>query len=343
MLLWSFSVFLLLLALRTLFFGTFWSPALPGSPGLLDWLLQGGREKEELKRVDWTLLELAETLESGLVPEPERWEKLARLPEPWGPLASASLLELRKKGAAVLPTLRRLRELAREHLASLRATRARTAQALTQVLVCALLVPLVGFFMALLLPGVAENGLAWILGCVLALVVAGSGAIWMFLIAEDARWGGLAPGRRPWILGALCAGERFLAGLRCGCPADEAWVEACRFLSEQVDGLASRWGHSVWEEQRDSGSERGLSLVLVDAGKSLRRSIHASLMEGKPCSERIETFLRALREDINGTIELEIEKVGTRVLRPLFGCVAPALFGLLGFAFYISWTTHGLG
>jgi len=338
MALWILSILLFLVSSREL---------LRDSSGSGVWSRweQARRELRGLRQVEVLLLELEETLEAGIVPEPDRWERLRSLPAPWGRLTGASLEELRRQGAAVLPTLRRLRELARDQIRSSQDARARSAQALAQAAVCTLLVPLFGASLHLLLPGVSEQSIPWLIGCGLALLVSGSGAIWMLSIAERARWGGLEPELRPWMLGALCAGERFLALVRSGQPADLAWVCSCEFLSQEVEGLASRWGHSVWEESPGARSlaPESTARLLVEAGTSIRRAVQLSLMEGKPCGERVETALRALREDVRARVALEVEKVATRALKPLFVCVAPSLLGLLGWGLFLSWGSYGLG
>ena len=74
------------------------------------------------------------------------------LPAPWGALSFQSLTELRTSGAALLPTLRRLRNLAEEHEAALLDAKARSAQALSQAMLCAVLVPIFGSLLYVFYP-----------------------------------------------------------------------------------------------------------------------------------------------------------------------------------------------
>jgi hypothetical protein len=225
-----------------------------------------------------------------------------------------------------------------EHEAALKEARARSSQALAQALVCAALVPLFGGMLYLLLPGVTERRWAWCAGCVAALGLAAAGALWMLGMAEAARWGGIHRSRRGWVLGAQCAGERFLAFVRAGTPADLAWEQACALLPP---GLAARWGHSVWQGAPAGERLEPAAAVVAGAGDALRKAVQLSLMEGRPCTERAETALAALRKDVATQIERELAMLGTRALKPLFACVAPALFGLLVFGLFLSWEQAG--
>jgi hypothetical protein len=326
--LWAISTLALLFGLRLIVAET------------VDWraLTAFGKQDSSLKQVTALLHELHETLESGVVPDPGRWSLLAELPMPWGELAASSLGELRAQGGAVLPTLKRLRELAESHQATIRTGKARAAQALAQVWVCAAMVPLFGAALYQLLPGVDEHPLTWALGCVVAVAWAGAGALWLLAMAEKARWAGLSVEQRPWLLVVQCAGERFLAMLRGGSPPDLAWAGACELLQAQARPLAALWGHSVWQESsRVAVLSDSAVKVMASAGNELRKGIQVSLMEGRPCAERAELVLQALRKNLESLVERELGLLGTRAMKPLFLCVAPALLGLLCLALALSW------
>ena len=142
------------------------------------------------------------------------------------------------------------------------------------------------------------------------------------------------------------------------CSTREAvWPLAIAWLKErsaddrkQVQAIVSHWLRSGTPDQTTLAARRlGRSQevpaleLLVEAGTSIRRAVQLSLMEGKPCSERVETALSALRRDLRSRIALEIEKVGPRALIPLFACVAPSLLGLLAWGLYLSWKASGSG
>jgi hypothetical protein len=303
------------------------------------------KERANLRKVRFLLQEIEETLGAGLVPASERWAALEALPQPWGTLAHDSLQELRSCGGALLPTLRRLRALAQDHDAALAEARARSAQALAQAFVCALLVPVFGSALYWLLPALEPRAVAWCLACGAALALAVTGALWMLAMADRARWAGLPQQARPWILASQCAGERFLALVRSGNPADLAWARACALLKQEAPGLAARWGASVWSGGSDGSSQppSGAARALEEAGACLRKAVQVSLMEGRPCTERVETSLAALRQDLRTQIERELSLLGTRALKPLFLCVAPALFFLMGYGLWLSWEQMGGG
>jgi len=294
-----------------------------------------GKQRQSLQKVINVLREIEETLMAGLVPAADRWESLKTLPNPWRDLAVDSLMELRSSGGSLLPTLKRLRNLAEEHHLALADARAKAAQAFAQALACSVLVPILGGALYALLPGVGQSSRLWLLGCGVALILTGIGSLWLFHMAETARWGGLAVEHRPWVLSSQCAGERFLALVRGGTPPDLAWTKACELLAQGSIGLSLAWGHSVWETPRSLF--KGLAeQSIVSVGGSIRKAVQVSLMEGRPCVERVETALSALRQEIKAQIDRELSLLATRALKPLFVCVAPALFGLLVFGLWLA-------
>jgi hypothetical protein len=172
-------------------------------------------------------------------------------------------------------------------------------------------------------------------GCVFSLVISGVGAVWLFQMAEAARWGGLSGSRRSWALISECAGERFLALIRTGNPPDLAWSLACEVLIPDHSDLASAWGPSVWEDSQIQFKGRTEQLI-ASAGASIKKAVQVSLMEGRPCSERVETAQLTLRQNVRTQIDRELSLLSTRGLKPLFICIAPALIGLLAFGLWLT-------
>ena len=297
----------------------------------------GSRQRRGLESVFRALQEIEETLAAGVLPEPSRWEMLARLPKPWGSLAFESIMQLRSSGAALVPTLKRLRALASAQLRTLSEARARSSQAVAQAWGCFFLVPVFGAVLFELLPGLEDFPWTWLLLCLGGMALTTIGAYWMICMAENARWAGLPAPSRPWILAAQCAGERFLALVRAGNPADAAWMGACELLALEAPGLALHWGASLWKVSQVSERmpKDPASLILIEAGESLRKAVQLSLMEGRPCAERVEALLAALTHDLQSRVEAELTLLGTRVLKPLFLFVAPAVFLLLGVGFFL--------
>ncbi|MCM2277288.1 MAG: hypothetical protein NDJ89_04375 [Oligoflexia bacterium] len=324
-LLFSLSLFFLLLGVRSLTEG--------------QRVLQvffSGRERAQLRQVVAALQDLEETLEAGLLPAPARWDALQSLSAPWAQLTSESLGQLRSAGGALLPTLRRVRALASAHAVAWDEGRAKSAQALGQAFACALLAPLFGLILYLLLPGVSERPWMWGFACLAALGLTCAGSLWLHALAEAARWGGLAAMERPWMLAAQCAGERFLALLRSGHPPDLAWNTMLAGLAPE---LASSWGASIYAPSpAKPASPGGAKSAIVNAGFAIRKAIQVSLMEGRPCAERVESALESLRQELRLSVDRELALLGNRALKPLFLCVAPALLGLLSAGMALAWT-----
>lgn len=333
MLLWVFFSLLLIAGFRLAFAGV--SALSPVSA------VRGGRREIRGARAALLRLhEIQETIEAGVVPEESRWESLRSVPEPWGPLSSSVLGELRASGASVLPTLRRLRNLAEEYISDRVHASTRTAQGILQAVVCALLVPVFGASLYGILPGLQPFGGSWLAACCLAMLLSGLAALWMVSMADRAGWGGLAHARRRWMLESLVFGERVLARVRCGAPADLAWSRSIDALMGDTPDLASLWGADIWADpgaRPVSFSAGAVEGVIVEAGASMKRAIQASIAEGRPCTERLETQLRALRTDLRGAVEREVGLLGTRALKPLFLLVAPSLFGLIATGGYLTW------
>ena len=336
-----------------------WIAAGPAGAAVSPGALSTRAERERLRRVQTLLRELEETLASGVVPAPARWEALRALPAPWGALAHESVTELRQQGGAVLPTLQRLRALAVEQDTALVEARARSAQALGQAVACIALVPLFAAALYLVLPAVSERPLLWAALTACALVLAAFGAAWILRLAHEARWGGLRGEQRAWLLGAQCAGERFLALLRTGNPPDSAWIRSCEFLARESPALAAAWGASVWAAPEGAGSAPGggrsgahggvaatarpdsAGSALIEAGRELKKAVQVALMEGRACSERVESALAALRVELRARRERELGLLGSRALKPLFLCLAPALLGLLAAGVALAWLAQG--
>ncbi len=293
-----------------------------------------GKQKRVLIQVICALREIEETLVAGLVPEMRLWDALQKLEDPWKTLSADSLKELRDRGSSIVPTLIRLRQLAESHQVAIEDARAKASQAWAQAMVCALLVPVLGGAFYVLLPGVAQRKITWGIACLIALGWTGFGAFWLLLLASSARWGGLSVEHRPWVLASQCAGERFLALVRVGTPPDLAWSNTCDFLSRETPRLALAWGYSIWQQSPVlwKGTEEVIGILAL----SIKKSIQVSLMEGRPCIQRVEAALLVFRQELQSRIERQLVLLPTQALKPLFVCVAPSLLGLLAVALWLA-------
>jgi hypothetical protein len=170
----------------------------------------------------------------------------------------------------------------------------------------------------------------------MAFCLSGLGALWLLSMAEQARWGGLRVSVRPWALEGAVAGERFISLLRAGLPPDLAWARVCEGIRVRAPGLAEVWGHQLFGGVPDS-PEATQGDLFTDCGVSIRRSVQTSVMEGRPCSERIEQVVESFRRQWRDQVDRELSLLGTRALKPLFACVAPSLLGLLAFGMALAW------
>lgn len=280
--------------------------------------------------------EIEETLASGMIPVDEKWQKLRTLEEPWNRLSFDCLMQLRSEGAAVVPTLKRFRELARRHFDSLGEARARSSQAIAQAGVCFALVPIFSFVLRFLLPDVESAGGVWWFVTAFATALGVLSGLWIWKMAESARWGGLQKNEQTWMLDSMVFGERLLALLRLGRAPDRAWSESIPLLPAE---LRTAWGSDPWNTEREGveiAPPKNLKEALEQSGSAYKKAIQASLWDGQPCSERIESVVSGLRSEIRAYQERELQLLGTRALKPLFLLTAPGLLSLLGFALFLS-------
>lgn len=316
-----------------------------GSAGAsIFWELLLGR-KSESRHVVAVLHEIQETIESGVVPSEEQWSRLRHFAEPWGGIIGECMSELRESGASVLATLERFRTLVQSTMDLREMARTRALQAVLQTVVCSALLPLFSMVLYFLMPALHLESWKWWGASALGFLVSIGSLIWLLKIADRASWGSLPKEKRSWVLLSQAVVERFLAFLRSGLPSDLAWEKAVDLLMAQAPLLAGAWGVSIWEEPKVT-SRPGVSSLeksILEMGGSVKRIIQVCLMEGRPCSERVETVLSSAAKDIQLSIEGEISLLPSRSLQPLFMGVAPSLFGILVFALYIEWKSMGMG
>ena len=293
-----------------------------------------GLALEQLRKVKDLIQDLEDLIQSGVLPRTERWEALRDLPAPWSPVLSESLLELRSCGGAVLPTLKRMHQLARSHEKTLLESRARSAQAWAQAWIGVALIPLFSATLYVFLPGLEFSRFEWFSISLISLLPGLAAALWILRLSEIARWGGLSSEERSWILPVLCFGERILALLQSGNASDVAWT---RSLEALPPALQAEWRGSIFEpgppQQARSGT---LSESLHSLGPQVKRAIHASLIEGRPCFERIELVLQGFQIEMKAHQDRELQLLATRALKPLFVCVAPAIFLLVISGLFMS-------
>jgi hypothetical protein len=115
-------------------------------------------------------------------------------------------------------------------------------------------------------------------------------------------------------------------------------------LVRQAPALASAWGADLWSESvvhfSGSASDQS-SRILISQGEVFKKTIRASIFEGRGCSERIEAGIEALRSEFGHQVQREIGLLSTRALKPLFVLVAPSILFLLVVAFGLTWEKWG--
>lgn len=306
-------------------------------------------EVHSLQKLLMNLKEIEESFMSGLLPREERWTDLQEGVKPWGPLSYNTLKQLRNRGASVVPTARRLRELVELHLTASLESRNKTRQTYAQAFLCTLLVPVFNFILFQLLPELKAVAWTWFfIGCI-GLLLSLIGSLWIIRIELRAQWGGLTGVNENWRVVAPCFGEYLLALICSGHPPDLAWAEAYAQLSPEAPLLLNHWGALVWNPireinpNRSKSEKRNLNYLLLEYGLGLRKSIQSCLIEGIPCKERVEVILTALRREIKSVVDQELALVGLRCLKPLFLLIAPPLVAMVLLAFLFSIQALELG
>ncbi len=286
-------------------------------------------EKKAYHQILTLLGSVKDQLISGLLPQDHLWESVKNCKKPWGPLMYESFKGLRGSGSAVLPTLKRFEIFANQELESIDAATTATAQAYAQAFVCSVMIPGLSLYLYMVLPELEENRGIWIGISLLAICFGLMATVWIIAISLEARWGGLKPSKRCWLLVTFCNIERFLALVKSGTPADIAWSQMLTFSDQFAAGLADAWGYSVWNVENVPAVSTNIQEVLTRVGLAMKKAIYVSVMEGKPCLERVENIGMSARVEIQSLIQREINKLSTKALKPLFLCGAPGLMILL--------------
>ncbi len=293
-----------------------------------------GEQARELRSAASVLKTLGETLEGGIVPEQKDWDRLRGFPAPWGVLIATGIRDLRESGSAVLPTLKRMEETLLAQADGLMEARARTTQAFSQALTGMGLVPLFGFALYEMMPGIGSGGSGFLLLIAGGSVYASFSAVWILNLAEEARYGGLPFTQRQWLLSAPAALERMLSLVSGGLPPDLAWRKQHEELAFRDPSLASLWGAEVWQsETHDSvAGDETVSGLVIRVGREVKKSIQLALLEGRSCLDRIESISKSHQQEVRLKIRERLEALPNRCLLPLFLFVLPPVFVLLAAA-----------
>ena len=211
--------------------------------------------------------------------------------------------------------------------------RARTTQAFSQALTGMGLVPLFGFTLYEMMPGIDSSGSGFLLLIAGGSVYASFSAVWILNLAEEARYGGLPLSQRQWLLSVPAALERMLSLIAGGMPPDLAWRKQHEELGFRDPSLAALWGSEVWQSARDTGAGgESVSDLVLGVGREVKKTIQLALLEGRSCFDRIESISRSHQHDVRLKIRERLEVLPSRCLPPLFLFVLPPVFVLLAVA-----------
>jgi hypothetical protein len=285
---------------------------------------------DQFKDITAQLRVLKECLESGLVPEREEWDRVAKLPAPWGAIFSESLNSLRSRGAPILPSIERMLLSIEEERALLLESRLRSSQAFGQVTISTLLVPFFGLVIYFLMPEIAQNLEAFLLLMLVSLLMVSLAFFWMLLMMEDARAGKIARSKRSWLLSSKLFFERLIAEVASGNPPDLAWNSAMLFLEARESELMGNWGVRIWDRFSSFRQDQGrLEDAILRFGQDIRKIIQMSLTEGAASMDRLDAAYRNYLLDTRTRISRELQVLPNHCLKPLFILVLPAVMLLL--------------
>lgn len=288
------------------------------------------KELRELKRIQTIFQESEERLLSGLILTPGDWQLLENAPYPWGRSVVFLLKTLRARGGSLLPSLKRLKQLSAEQHELLVDATGLSAQAWIQGVVCLALIPIFSFTFYGILPALNSHRMEWVMVTAISFTLGMLSLQWILRLTDEARWGALKPSEREWMLITLLSAERFLSLLRSGEPPDLSWKAMLDGTAEEAPELAQAWGHALWSEPAYDARRfsRTAELFVRFAGE-IRKSVQVSLMEGTACGARIEIQIDLLKQELKGRFQAELKQLPTKLLKPLFFCVAPGLLLLL--------------
>ncbi len=278
------------------------------------------------------LFQLQEVLASGLVPETHEWQQLETLPAPWNHISYRSVLELRDQGAPVLPTLKRVRAALEEQIELMQESQARSAQAWSQAILGVILVPVFAFVLYGLLPEIQDSAIVFFSVSGLALFLTGLAVIWISLMIDQARYGGVKRDHQSWYGSTLASMERLWALIQIGFPPDLAWKSMIDELVKTDAPLAQTWGSSVWSSEiisHQQTAQTEFERMMVLLGQEMKKSIQVSLIEGRGCLERMESIHRSFLTEYRLKLLRQLNLLPNRCLKPLFIFLFPAMFLIL--------------
>jgi len=329
MLYWWISFFLFFLSLRMIFEENgIWSRLV---------FQKNKKESREMKEGILTILQLEQKLHVGIFPEESDWLAIKKIIFPWGQFFDFSLMELRRKGASLIPSLQRFHISLKRSCEFLEKSKVGVGQAYAQGVLMFLLIPLMSISLYWILPELKTEKFIWIFASLICLLMSASGVVWILKMAQKAQYGGLRLEHQQWWTASQSTVELFLALVRSGTAIDYAWSQSLQFLAKFEPELSHLWRHT-----QNGENFKGPELIFISLGKKIQASIHISLIEGTPCLDRIENLFMQTISEFEYTVQNEISLLSTQTLKPLFIFIAPSVLGLIGFGLYLTWKKQAL-
>lgn len=269
--------------------------------------------------------DLAGCFEAGWMPPEKTFDRL-RHQQPWGNLVADLVVQLRERGAAVLPTLNRFCELSMHQWALAKESKSKCAQTEFQANVGIALVGIQSFCLFKWLPGTQTRPWIWAGVAGVALGLAWVARQWIQKLAREARHGGMGGESRNDYLLFLGAYERWLALVQSGLPTDHSWTDAYRWLQTMgaSSHLVGAWCSDLWEEPKQPTS------LVYRFPHRIRRAVHLSHVEGRPSVDRAQTSYDACVLDYQQVVHSRVQSLPARSILPLGLLMAPACLGQLG-------------
>ncbi len=301
-------------------------------------LFVGNQRIQKIEKLLLVVRAAKESIESGRLIDLENLDQAAQLNTIEASLFFQSVCVIRSEGGSLGPTLNRWIYFLQVSIEHLLQGRSASQGAQMQIIACSVISPIafVGFYFSF---NFFNEWLFEFLGCLLlSEVFVFTAWIWAKALAEKAARGGLDSLEFEWPILCLSVLEHLQSLIRCGKPADLAWSKAVEYLLSRNSDLAKGWKPDLWkpaEAPTDAlNSRQNLKNELFYLGVQTNSAIWASLLNGHPVVERIESLCSAFIVQWKFYIDREIRALPQNLLVPLYVLVLP---GILGFVFFCLW------
>jgi hypothetical protein len=237
------------------------------------------------------------------------------------------LLQMRQRGAPILPTLEQQIQQMEYEQESKRLSDQKSAPARSQAILLSLMIFVFGVSLFFMVPEIQSELGIWVFVVLVAQVLSLLGTFWILRLADEATRAGLTYTEWSENQGFLVWMNTLEALIASGVSPDRAWLEALDLVESETQGrLRLFLPSSPWfRSSEQSASPHRLHSIIV----GLSQSIQVALMEGRPCLERIQSQAKDFRAQLRFLVLQELELLQTRTLKPLFLTLFPAMMILM--------------